>query len=653
MKENNESDYISKNYNIKFSLKNDSLIVKIICENSHIFESKTDIKTLQENKLFDSMENISEIIQYLYFCTINEDCYINLYDSYLVFKLEISSSPNFFLESLQKYSNGFKSGEFILKKLKTYLDRPKQEVIQFKNKNEIKFVCKKKEKISDDIESLCEFFTCIKCQKIVSDAYSCSCPKFICHKCLNNYNNKDCLFSKDNAVNAIVSIIFEGERLKKEKINFYILKQRNIKDLYLKKDLESLIKPDFNILTPRGNLDLINNLTSETIIEQFKTFENDLTPCNILDLVSTIGSLVNKYINDINKANPDHFYNISKALKAKKDSPLFIAGIMAKFLSDQGINVAIEEKSSSKTLTKSLLDWLMIGLLKFKKIVLHLDYGDNKNNEILESEEEQKNLFKKWQNKIFEKIPKIELFPISIKEGSVELSFAVLSDNDLNESSLDTFLENEEVKDIKFKMLLEGCLISLEMFDTKWNNSGYGWAGTGEKRGGQIYDPPQKYDGYGLKVSKQYDNENDTWLGMKNIRGEWWVAYHGAGRNVSQEKIKQIVKNIVENGLVPGRNQVHEGYRNINPKSNIEYDRVGTGVYLTNKINVAESYAGIIKDEEENEYKIVFMCRVCPEKVRISEDEPDYYVLDPNKDCIRPYRILLKNTRNNSSCEIY
>ena len=40
------------------------------------------------------------------------------------------------------------------------------------------------------------------------------------------------------------------------------------------------------------------------------------------------------------------------------------------------------------------------------------------------------------------------------------------------------------------------------------------------------------------------------------------------------------------------------------------------------------------------------MCRVCPEKVRISRAEPDYYVLDPNKDCIRPYRILLRDTRN-------
>ena len=327
---------------------------------------------------------------------------------------------------------------------------------------------------------------------------------------------------------------------------------------------------------------------------------------------------------------------------------------MAKFLSNQGINVAIEEKTSSKTFTKSLLDWLLIGLLKFKKIVLHLDYGETKNELILENEDEQKKIFQYWKAKISEKIKDIYLFPISVKKGSIEVSYATMSD--IDNSSLDTLRENEEVKDIKFKMLLEGCLISLEMFDTKWNNSGFGWARKGERRGGEIYDPPSEYDGYGLKVSKQYDNSDDTWLGMKNIEGEWWVAYHGAGRFKSDEEIKKIIKNIVENGFISGENQARQGDRNINQKSNGEYERVGVGVYLTNKISVAEGYAGIVEDEEGNEYKIVFMCRVCPQKVRIAENEPDFFVLDPNKDCVRPYRILLKKTNGNSGnsfCIIY
>ena len=36
------------------------------------------------------------------------------------------------------------------------------------------------------------------------------------------------------------------------------------------------------------------------------------------------------------------------------------------------------------------------------------------------------------------------------------------------------------------------------------------------------------------------------------------------------------------------------------------------------------------------------MCRVNPEKTRFSEYEKEYFVLDPNEQCIRPYRILIK-----------
>ena len=240
-------------------------------------------------------------------------------------------------------------------------------------------------------------------------------------------------------------------------------------------------------------------------------------------------------------------------------------------------------------------------------------------------------------------IKKEDLFFVSIKSGSIDLTLATQSD--LDDSIFDNLTSYDEViKDIRYSMLLKGCLISEEMFDTQWNNEGNGWAKKGEKRGGALYDPPINYYGYGLRVSKEYDNRDDTWLGMKNIRGEWWVAYHGAGRNKNDQEVKKIIKNIVENGLIPGGNQYRQGDTNINPESNGEYSRVGVGVYLTNKISTAEAYAGEVKDNDENIYNIVFMCRVCPKKVRISQYKPDYFVLEPNKDCIRPYRILIKET---------
>ena len=62
---------------------------------------------------------------------------------------------------------------------------------------------------------------------------------------------------------------------------------------------------------------------------------------------------------------------------------------------------------------------------------------------------------------------------------------------------------------------------------------------------------------------------------------------------------------------------------------------------MTDSINEAESYSGNIKIEHA-QYSTIFMCRVNPKKVRIARSMPDYFVLDPNNDCIRPYRILIK-----------
>ena len=39
------------------------------------------------------------------------------------------------------------------------------------------------------------------------------------------------------------------------------------------------------------------------------------------------------------------------------------------------------------------------------------------------------------------------------------------------------------------------------------------------------------------------------------------------------------------------------------------------------------------------------MCRVNPEKTRIPDDMKEYFVLDPNEQCIRPYRILIKTVQ--------
>ena len=124
----------------------------------------------------------------------------------------------------------------------------------------------------------------------------------------------------------------------------------------------------------------IIEMMDENIIEQLKDFDNYYTPLNIFDLISTIGSLINKYIISEQKKNVNNFISIKKALGYPKKSALYISGILARFLENQGIKIAIEEKTTCPKLSKNLLDWIMIGFLKFKVIKLHLDYGKEENN---------------------------------------------------------------------------------------------------------------------------------------------------------------------------------------------------------------------------------------------------------------------------------
>ena len=80
------------------------------------------------------------------------------------------------------------------------------------------------------------------------------------------------------------------------------------------------------------------------------------------------------------------------------------------------------------------------------------------------------------------------------------------------------------------------------------------------------YDPPLGYKGYGLQVSKKYDNGDDTWLGYENTIGEWYIAYHGTSG--------LYAKSILDIGFKRGFGQAHEYDNNINPLSKDKFQKV-------------------------------------------------------------------------------
>ena len=183
------------------------------------------------------------------------------------------------------------------------------------------------------------------------------------------------------------------------------------------------------------------------------------------------------------------------------------------------------------------------------------------------------------------------------------------------------------------------------MLDPRGNRSD-GW-GVGEMRGNKPYDPPIGWIGIGLKVMDEYDNGDNTWIGMNNSEGEWCVAYHGVGRYQESEKVKNIT------GLIIKGKEFRPGWAQAHKKCQDQYHPgklVGEGVYCTPTINTAYEYSGV-STINGKDYKTVLMVRVKPDAIRGCEDSGDYWVVSGTTDEIRPYRILYREINEDDKSE--
>ena len=229
------------------------------------------------------------------------------------------------------------------------------------------------------------------------------------------------------------------------------------------------------------------------------------------------------------------------------------------------------------------------------------------------------------------------------------------NDNQVNEALIDVVKENltqkqnfenqqnqnqnnntfEEVD----PTFMHSFISDTDLFDGNGHNLMGNWA-QGENRGGRVYNPPKGWIGFGLNVLGKYDNGNNDWLACNGREGEWCVAYHGACVRNTSDEIKQIIKPILEKNLRPGAGQ---GYKDADD-ANHPGHKVGVGVYCSPNPSNMDGYAGII-EVNGYRYKVAFMLRVKPDKIRYSNSRADYWVLnggDGDFSEIRPYRFLIK-----------
>ena len=310
------------------------------------------------------------------------------------------------------------------------------------------------------------------------------------------------------------------------------------------------------------------------------------------------------------------------------------------------MTVAILKDDSKESINSSqtLLQFIANGVFNKPKYNFHF----NMKKEIIEillNNKYKREMFHNKLKKIISKeyyIDEEEIIITYPRKGSYIVSLIFKSiDFELNERELLRKFENykEELgvlKKIEKTIILDGCKLTVSMLDVRGNNKDPGWAKIGEKRGGEDYIPPLGWTGFGLKVLDVEVYENNKWLKMFN-EGEWPVAYHGVAHFEKPQEVLRIAGLIYKTEFKPST------WGKITDFDDIRHPgkKCGLGVYCSPDISYAEKYAGKARFNNEN-YKCVLMLRVNPKKIRQCKEFPKEYLLEPTKDEIRPYRILLK-----------
>jgi len=377
--------------------------------------------------------------------------------------------------------------------------------------------------------------------------------------------------------------------------------------------------------------------------------EKSFTFNNVLENMCIYGDIMKNDLKEEKKQNPENFINVEETLKnEEKDKELFALALLSNCLQNDGIETAIKKETNESKEDEEeelvSLQFLSNGLSHKKKYELHFDFGQKKNEDLLENKIE----YEKFKSSLIKKLCKeynissdeiIVTFP---QKGSLKVQVIFQSD-EFNNLSLQEFKDKfkdepelNNLKEIHSDVLCGGCKLGKACLDPNGNRID-GW-GIGEKRGNKPYDPPIGWIGIGLKVMNKYGD--NTWIGMNNSEGEWCVAYHGVGNGKKSDEVKQATNLIYSGGKF--KNNTGAQYHKSCEDRFHPGKEVGMGAYCTPKIDKAEYYAGI-SEINNTKYKTVLMVRVDPDKIRACEcQEGDYWVTDGTIDQIRPYRILYK-----------
>ena len=422
----------------------------------------------------------------------------------------------------------------------------------------------------------------------------------------------------------------EDKKMKEEeeKISKIIEELKLIAEKEKELELKEL-KIENNVSKHRFRLDLLNELVNH-YLEIYKS--NNIK--KILEIINKIGKLFKKEINYDKEYCKDNILYISDAVKSDNIVYKFL-GVLGEEFYKYNIYSFIEGESEDINLMDGVFKVLLSQYSILPKYEIKINSMPLK-IKILKNPKEWLTFIYNFKRKISEEysIPKNKIYIISQRIDKYEFTIVILDRPKIN---LKIYRKRFDIN-ISQKALLEYVKLSPNIFEVEFNRNVDSWEKKNFKRGGEKYIPPYGWKGFALKVLNKFDNGDNTWLGKKGKKGEWAIAYHGIGKGDEFKKLLNIILNNLKNG--PG--QLYKDFSNIRDNNN---SLVGEGVYLAPDINEAKKYSDKIQlGERKCKYQLVIMCRVKPDKIREPGRYPINWIVDDNYDCLRPYRILIKES---------
>ena len=416
-----------------------------------------------------------------------------------------------------------------------------------------------------------------------------------------------------------IFVVNKGENITIEKI----LSNKNQNGSSANKNNNNIIKKD-------DKKDNTNDNNNKDKNDNKK--EDDSKVNEILEQMVILGYKEKKKIEDIKNNMKDKIINIDTCINTK-DSQLLIIALLAKYLEDkikiptiiETPDVMLDEEEQNYG--KNIIEFISNGFIVKNKYLLDFKL-DNKRIDELTKDENKRKTFDANLKKVLATYYKLEEKEIIVThfENNVDVYTSIIVfkyelSSELKKNDLEKYFKNDKelntFTNVTKLPLIESIRLHSYMLDFRGNVSNdKAWAHN-EKRGGEPYIPPIGWTKFGIRVYDRYDNNNNDWL--SNGKNGWCNGYsklHGVKNNDKNYENDDDVKH-------PGQ-------------------KIGKGVNFYWDPKVMEKNTETIIINKNLKFKIGFMVRANPDKIRCPKSNKDILVVDGTSDDTRPYGILFK-----------